>query len=147
MGSWLRNSETYSATNQDVWMWLRWEWRLEKRPQLPPYRLPYSKLNMLQEEVKQLLKEGLVQQSTSTLALPILLEPNKDGSNWLCIDYRRLNLITTPDLYPMPRVDDLIDRFGAETYITILDLTKGYWQLPMTEEARKKTAFVIPWGK
>ena len=51
----------------------------------------------------------------------------KEGSMQLCIDYRRLNTVSLTDAYPMPRIDDLIDRIEGAQFITTLDLTRGYW--------------------
>ena len=50
------------------------------------------------------------------------------------------------DTYPMPRIDNLIDFLGTANYISTLDLTRGYWQVPLAEDARHKTAFVTPSG-
>ena len=71
----------------------------------------------------------------------------KDGTLRPVIDYRKLNKITKPDPFPMPRIEDLIDDLASATYITTLDLTKGYWQVPVEETSRDKTAFVTPFGK
>lgn len=49
------------------------------------------------------------------------------------------------DSYPMPRIDDLIDRLGRAKYISTIDLTKGYWQVPLTEESKSKTTFATPY--
>lgn len=58
-----------------------------------------------------------------------------------------MNKITKPDPFPMPRTEDLIDELATAQYITTLDLTKGYWQVPVEEESRDKTAFVTSFGK
>ncbi len=63
-----------------------------------------------------------------------------------CVDYRRLNGVSEADAYPMPRIDEMIHRLGQAKFITTLDLTKGYWQVPLTEKAKAKTAFVTPFG-
>ncbi len=60
--------------------------------------------------------------------------------------YKRCNEVSEFDGYPMPRVDELLDRLGRTRYISTLDLTKGYWQVPLTEKAKPKTAFSIPSG-
>ena len=52
--------------------------------------------------------------------------PKSGGGVRLCIDYRRLNKVTTPDLFPIPLVEDLIDRLGQAKVISVLDLAKGY---------------------
>ena len=58
-------------------------------------------------------------------------------------DYRRLNALSQMDVYPMPRVDDLIDRLGKAT---TLDFSRGYWQVPVREQDQTKTAFTTPFG-
>ncbi|CAF1605583.1 unnamed protein product [Didymodactylos carnosus] len=65
-----------------------------------------------------------------------------DGSPRFCVDYRRLNLITERDEYPLPRTDNIIDKLAGLKYFTILDLKAGYWQIPVDEQDKKKTAFV-----
>ena len=70
----------------------------------------------------------------------------KDKSLRICVDYRKLNCQSQADAYPMPRIDDLIDGLGRSHYISTLDLTKGYWQVPVAAEDRPKTAFVTPFG-
>ena len=75
-----------------------------------------------------------------------MLVKKKDGTLRLCVDYRRLNAVSQADAYPMPRVDDLIDRLGMAKYITTLDLSRGYWQVPVSEASRPMTAFATPFG-
>lgn len=70
-----------------------------------------------------------------------MMVPKKDRSLRLCINYRKLNAVTHPDSFSMPRVEDLIDGLTGATYITTLDLTKGYWQVPEGERSLGKTAF------
>ena len=69
-----------------------------------------------------------------------------DGSLRLCIDFRKLNSVTDFDPYDMPLVDKLLDRVGDSAYIS-KDLTKGFYQIPVEEVDRPKTAFCTPWGK
>ena len=82
----------------------------------------------------------------SEWAFPIVLVRKKDGSIRMCVDYRRLNSVSREDAYPMPRIDDLIDRLGKAKFITTLDLTRGYWQMPVAAEDQHKTAYATPFG-
>ena len=63
-----------------------------------------------------------------------------------CIDYRKVNAVTKTDSYPIPRLEDCIDRVGNSAYITKIDLLKGYWQVPLTDQAKEISAFVTPEG-
>ena len=113
---------------------------------LPPYRLPHAYRNTVQEELRQMEKDGIIERSTSEWAAPIVLVKKKDGMLRMCVDYRRLNSLSRVDAYPMPQVDDLIDRLGNAKFISTLDLSRGYWQVPVSEDARAKTAFTTPYG-
>ncbi|KAL4085501.1 hypothetical protein QTP88_027359 [Uroleucon formosanum] len=78
--------------------------------------------------IRDMKEQGLVEQSTSPWAAPVVLAKKKDGSPRLCIDYRRLNDITEYDAYPMPDLNTLIRQMrGAKVY-SVLDLKSGYWQ-------------------
>ena len=113
---------------------------------LPPYRLPYAYRDTVKKEIQDMLDQGLIEHSSSDWSAPIVLVKKKDGSIRLCVDYRRLNGVSTADAYPMPRIDELIDRLGKSHYITTIDLTRGYWQVTVTEQDRHKTAFATPFG-
>ena len=114
---------------------------------LAPYRTPHSAHEFLRNEIKTLLQQGIIVPSRSPWAAPVVLVPKADGSRRLCIDYRKLNLVTVSDPYPIPRIEDMIDNVGGSRWITAIDLTKGYWQVPMEKTSQPKTAFVTPWGK
>lgn len=70
-----------------------------------------------------------------------------DGSLRMCVDFRELNKTTATGAYPMPRIDELIDKVAPAAFITTMDLAKGYYQVPLAEESRHKTAFVTPHRK
>ncbi|CAM4463005.1 unnamed protein product [Lepidochelys kempii] len=93
-----------------------------------------------------MLALGVIQPSASPWASPVLLFPKKDGSVWFCVDYRKLNAITVSDAYPMSRPDELLEKLGGAQYLTTMDLTKGYWQVPLDADARLKSAFITPLG-
>ena len=93
-----------------------------------------------------MLSHGIITRSNSKWAAPMIIVKKKDGTLRICVDYRRLNDKTCGDVYPMPRTSDLIDQLGAAKYIATLDLTKGYWQVPVAEKDQCKTAFITPFG-
>ena len=113
----------------------------------PLYRLPHARRPIVQKEIKEMLREGIIQPSHGPWAAPIILVPKKDGSLRICVDYRKLNVVTTPDPFPIPRVEDLLDGMSSAKFITILDLARGYWQVPMEPASRVKTAFSTDFGK
>ncbi len=111
-----------------------------------PYRLPEHKKNVVQEELKAMLNLGVIEESHSDWASPIVLVPKTDGSVRFCVDYRKVNAVSKFDAYSMPRVDELLDRLGAARFYSTLDLTKGYWQIPLSPLSKEKTAFTTPFG-
>ena len=122
-------------------------WTENARPiRLPPYRLPQAYRRSVKEELDEMLENGIIEPSRSEWSFPVVLVPKKDGSLRMCVDYRRLNSVSKVDNYPMPRVEELIDRLGNAKYISTMDLTKGYWQVPVAKEDQHKTAFVTPFG-
>ncbi|KAJ8279240.1 hypothetical protein COCON_G00063060, partial [Conger conger] len=103
-----------------------------KKVRLRPYRIPEARRQAIREEVAKMLDLGVIEESQSAWSSPVVLVPKPDGSWRFCNDFRRLNEISQYDAYPMPRVDELIERLGPARYISTLDLTRGYWQVPLT---------------
>ena len=64
----------------------------------------------------------------------------------MCTDYRKVNSVTKTDSFPIPRIEDCIDKIGNAKYLTQFDLLKGFWQLPLTQRAKEISAFVTPDG-
>jgi hypothetical protein len=113
---------------------------------MKPYRIPEARREAVSSEVKYMLELGVIEESTSEWSSPIVLIPKPNGTWRFCNDFRKLNEVSKFDAYPMPRVDELFERLGKARYITTLDLTKGYWQIPLSQEAKEKTAFSTPEG-
>ncbi|CAM5129251.1 unnamed protein product [Natator depressus] len=111
-----------------------------------PFRVTGKTAQDLEREVRDMLALGVIQPSASPWASPVVLVPKKDGSVRFCVDYRKLSAITVSDAYPMPRPDELLDKLGGARYLTTMDLTKGYWQVPLDADARLKSAFITPLG-
>jgi len=111
-----------------------------------PYRLHPEKAAAVEKEIKEMLDLGIIEHSESPWASPIVLVPKPDGSIRLCTDYRRVNLLTVPDPFPIPRIEDLVDRVGRAKFLTKVDMTRGYWQVPLDDYSGPISAFVTPSG-
>ena len=110
------------------------------------YRIPYSRREVVKKELDEMLEAGVIRPSSSPWASPIVLVNKKDGGVRFCVDYRKVNAIAKFDAYPMPRVEEIFESIGSATIISNLDLAKGYWQIPLEEESKEKTAFATPFG-
>ncbi|XP_076047320.1 uncharacterized protein LOC143028843 [Oratosquilla oratoria] len=111
-----------------------------------PYRMSPHKAAILQKEVTFLLDNHLAEPSKSDWAAPCILVPKGNGEYRMCTDYRKLNALTKADNFPLPRIDDLIDSIGKAKIITKLDLMSGYYQMPLSEEAKRVSSFITPSG-
>lgn len=108
------------------------------------YRVNAYKRAIMREEVDYLTANGLAVPSYSPWSSPCVLVPKSDGTFRFCTDYRKVNAVTRPDCYPLPRMEDCIDNIGSARFVTKLDLLKGYWQVPLTSRASQISAFVTP---
>ena len=75
-----------------------------------------------------------------------MLVTKKDEGVRFCVDYRKLNKVAKFDPYHMPRIEELIDTISPALVISTLDLVKGYWQIPMDQGSKDKTALSLPLG-
>ncbi|XP_033752174.1 uncharacterized protein LOC117335982 [Pecten maximus] len=111
-----------------------------------PYPLPFHTKSIIKEEVESMLEMDVIEPSTSPYSAPVVMVKKKDGSNRFCIDFRSLNKVTVFDAEPMPNTEEIFARLAGCFYFSKLDLTKGYWQVPMTDRAKEMTAFSTPQG-
>jgi len=103
----------------------------------------YTELRIL---LQNMLDSGVVKESASPWAAPIVLVKKKDGSWRFCVDYRRLNAVTHKDAYPLPRIEESLTGLKSARWYSTLDLASGYWQVEMDPADREKTAFTTPFG-
>ncbi|KAL5260338.1 hypothetical protein ACHWQZ_G010459 [Mnemiopsis leidyi] len=112
-----------------------------------PRRLSKSLADEVRDHIEKLQKMGVVQESNSIWASPVVCARRNDGSLRLVIDYRMTNAkSTTATLHLIPLIDDLLDRLGKAKYFGTIDAKSGYHQMPMKKEDAEITAFVVPWG-
>jgi hypothetical protein len=109
-------------------------------------RLEGDKLEAARKEFATMEAEGVVRRSTGPWASPLHLVKKKDGSWRPCGDFRRLNLVTEADKYPLPNMLDFADRLTGCKVFSKIDLRKGYWQIPVRPEDVQKTAVITPFG-
>ncbi|KAJ8333890.1 hypothetical protein SKAU_G00412090 [Synaphobranchus kaupii] len=108
-----------------------------------PHLLPLSLRAEVEGNIKEMAAAGVIRPSESPWAFRAVLVRKKDGSLRFCVDYRRLNAFAKRDSYPLPHIDNTLDSLGGSTWFSLLDLRSGYWQVPLTEAARPKTAFTM----
>ncbi|KAL0320172.1 UNVERIFIED_CONTAM: Retrovirus-related Pol polyprotein from transposon opus [Sesamum radiatum] len=111
-----------------------------------PYRMAPIELRELKKQIEELLEKGFIRPSTSPWGAPVLFVKKKDGSMRLCINYRQLNRVTVKNIYPLPRIDDLLDQLKGATIFSKIDMRSGYWQLRIAEKDIPKTAFRTRYG-
>ncbi|GJX01368.1 putative reverse transcriptase domain-containing protein, partial [Tanacetum coccineum] len=105
-----------------------------------------SEMKELSEQLKELSDKGFIRPSSSPWGAPVLFVKKKDGSFWMCIDYRELNKLTVKNRYPLLRIDDLFDQLQGSSVYSKIDLRSGYHQLRVREEDIPNTAFRTCYG-
>ena len=96
--------------------------------------------------IEDLKAKGVIRDSVSPWASPIVLVHKKDGGVRPCVDYRKVNELVKPDGFPLPRIQDCLDSVVGSTLFSTFDLTSGYFQIPLKEDDIPKSAFVCKYG-
>ena len=109
-------------------------------------RLSPAKLDAAKQAFRDLEAQNICQKASSPWSSPLHMVLKKDGTYRPCGDYRRLNNITEGDHYPLPNINDITSFLDGATIFSKLDLTKGYYQVPMAPEDIPKTAVTTPFG-
>jgi hypothetical protein len=115
-------------------------------PYGPLYNLSVSELRVLREYLDDALAKGWIRPSTSPAGAPILFVPKKDGTLRLCVDYRGLNRVTKKNRYPLPLINETMDRLVGAKIFTKLDLKDAYHRLRIKKGDEWKTAFRTRYG-
>ncbi|EGT41840.1 hypothetical protein CAEBREN_11901 [Caenorhabditis brenneri] len=106
-----------------------------------PYRVPVKFQADLEKQINGLLKSGRITESNTPWISPIVIVKKKNGSLRVCLDFRKLNEVTIPDNYPLPRIDAIVERVGHMKFFSSLDMANGYLQLRLDDESSYKCGF------
>ena len=109
-------------------------------------RTPFAARQEIANQLERMQRSGVITPSKSPWSSPVVLVRKRDGTLRFCVDYRVLNSVTKPDLFPLPRINDLLDQLGKSKCFTTLDLASGYWQIKVHENSQEKTAFITHQG-
>ncbi|GBN37070.1 hypothetical protein AVEN_2253-1 [Araneus ventricosus] len=106
-----------------------------------PYRISPRQTEILKQEIKRLLDLGVIEVGESDFSIPLTLveAPGKDPRP--CIDYRKLNSVTRAEYFPLPNIEERVEAVASAKYITFIDLTKGYWKIPLYQRHRDMLHF------
>lgn len=115
------------------------------------YRFPEATKSHINEEIEEMLKQGIIKPSTSPWNAPVLCVPKKPDPNGnkryrIVVDFRALNTITKSFIYPIPLINEILDNIGESSYFSSLDLKSGFYQVPIDPRDAQKTAFSTPRG-
>ena len=108
---------------------------------VPPRRIPNHYRQEVERQINEMLEQGIIVESTSPWLAPCVYVPKKNGELRICVDYRELNKRTKKNSYPLPLPDEVQDRVGQAQVFSKLDCRKGFWQVPVSQADRHKTAF------
>jgi hypothetical protein len=117
-----------------------------KPPMGPLYNLSEAEQKIVHKYIKDMTEKGLIQPSKLPCGAPILFARKKDGSLRLCVDYRKLNDMTVKNVYPLPLIDEMLDRIGTGRIFTSLDAKDAYYLVRIKKGDEWKTAFRTKYG-
>ncbi len=120
---------------------------ISDKPIKQPYRrIPPSIFAEVRDHIQDLLTAEVIRPSSSPYASPIVVIRKKSGEIRVCCDYRRINAITQPDSFPLPRINEVVDVLKGCKYFTLIDMASGYTQVGVAEKDKHITAFCVPYG-
>ena len=142
----------FAKTKSEVGLSTIVEHSIELIPGATPIRCGLRKMALdksaeANRQLKDLMDMGLVEPARSPFASAIVMAKKKGNELRLCIDFRALNEMTVKDAYPLPRIDLTMQKLGVARYFSSLDMGSAFWQIPLKEEDRHKTAFVTEMGQ
>ncbi|GFY00059.1 hypothetical protein TNCV_1341571 [Trichonephila clavipes] len=118
----------------------------DKRVQYKPYRMTNRQNEILKAEIERILKYKIIEPGPFEYTSPMILVETPGRDPRPCIDYRKLNEMTHSEFYPIPNIEQRVETVVAAKFITLIDLTKGYWEIPLSPKAQKIAAFATSFG-
>jgi hypothetical protein len=110
------------------------------------YPIPFHSQQIVKDEVDKMLELEVIEPSNAPFSSPIALIRKKDGSIRFCLDFRQLNKCTVFDAEPMPNMEEMFSKISKHKYFSKIDLSKGCWQVPLSDSAKPLTTFETPRG-
>ncbi len=105
---------------------------------IPPYRTSYKEREVLRGIIDQLKSQGVTRDSTSDYSSPVLLITKKTGESRMAVDYRKFNAQMVKDKFPLPRIEDMLDRLSGMKLFCLLDACQGFYQVPWMKSLQEK---------
>ena len=144
------HTKVFSKDNADVGFLDVCEHQIELLDSTPiylkPSRFPEPVAGDIVARCEELQLLDIIEPSASAWSSPVVPVRKKDGTMRLCVDYRRLNAVTKPDRYPLPNLNDSVYSLYGKQYFTSLDVTRGFYHIPIEPGSREVTAFSTPSG-
>ena len=110
------------------------------------YQVPFNTEDLVKEEIEKMLKMKIIEPSSAPYSSPIVMVIKPGKTPRFCVDFRQLNKLTVFDAEPLPNIESMLVKFAGSVYFSKIDLTKGYWQVPMDNESKDFTSFQSPSG-
>lgn len=104
---------------------------------------PYM-LKLVDKEIERMMELDVIEQSTSAWASPLVCVPKTNGKIRICLDSRKLNSVTKKVSYPLPNINMILGQISNAKFISSVDLSDAFWQIPLHDADKEKTAFVVP---
>lgn len=141
----MRNNDVFAISDLELGRTSTVEMEIDTGDNSPiklrPYRTPLQSREIVEKAVNDMLASKVIERGHSEWSCPVVLVTKKDGSVRFCCDYRKLNAVTKSTTYPLPNIDDILSTMTGANYFTTLDCRSGYWAIPLSEDAKKKSTF------
>ena len=136
------SKRVFAADDMDLGTWSEGTHHIETGDYPPiacvPHQMPHHLRPGLRVELDAMQARGFLEPSNSPWAAPIVYVRKNDGNWRLCVDFRKLNQIAQPCVYPLPRIQDIFASLEGSRFFTSLDLAKGFWQIKLDEGSKQK---------